>query len=138
MAMEAIKPKHKIEAPKISVLEAELTRFARQVTDEAKRYPPWRPWKNPPKSGRRAGGRRTGDLGRSWDYKVELGGDAGYVEVKSEGAKLERPYNKFVQGDEQTSVMAGRGWRTIDEIAEQRQSEFTKRCQAWAVVIVKS
>lgn len=137
MPVQAIRPAGFI-VPKRSVLQAELERFARKTTDEVKRYPPWRPWSStPPRTGRRAGGRRTGDLGRSWQYKVSLGGDSGYVEVASDEGRLERPYARYVQGKRQTSVMSGRGWKTIDEVAERRRAEFAERCREWAVVLVK-
>lgn len=137
MPAEAIKPAGFI-VPKRSVLLAELERFARKTTDEVKRYPPARPWNStPPKTGRRAGGRRTGDLGRSWGYKISLGGDSGYVEIESNEGALERPYARYVQGKRQTGVMSGRGWQTIDEVAERNQADFAKRCAEWAVVLVK-
>ncbi len=80
---------------------------------ERRTYPPARPWKSrPPKTGPRAGGRRTGQLARGWAVRFGRGffdvwnpvAYAGYVQGFRKGQK----------GKRQTKVMKSRGWRNFD------------------------
>ena len=79
-----------------------------------KTYPPALPWTSrPPRTGPRAGGRRTGQLARGWRVRFGRGSFdvwnpvlyAGYVQGFSTGAK----------GKRQTSVMRNRRWRNFNE-----------------------
>lgn len=126
MPIKAIRP-NGFKLPEKQILMAELDRLGKEVTGETKQYPPWRPWKNPPKSGPRAGGRRTGDLGRKWESGVKPSGQ--YIILK-----IENPvsYAKWVQGKKQTKVMKARGWRTLQKNFAAAAPKYKKRLQAWA------
>lgn len=126
MSFKAIKP-DQFPEPDRRFVEAELDRLGRQVSAETKQYPPWRPWKNPPKTGRHKGGRRTGDLGKSWVYKVTTGGTLVLI-IESRGVR----YARWVQGRDQTRVMSGRGWRTVKTNFDRYYPEAQKRLAAWA------
>lgn len=78
------------------------------------KYPAWQPWKNPPKSGLRAGGKRTGNLGREWDSYTLKSGD-------SIAMTNQTTYGPYVQGtkEEQAKALAARGWPRIDEVGEE-------------------
>lgn len=84
-------------------------------------YPTWQPWKNPPKTGLRAGGKRTGDLGRNWNSYTLKSGQS--IEMKNEIG-----YAGYVQGKgsgtpRQAKALAARGWPRIDEVAEEAAKE---------------
>lgn len=93
-----------------SGLGAFTLEFLRQMQD----YPDAQPWRVPtPKSGPRAGGRRTGDYGRGWrvsgrtTYSVTIINNVPYavwVGGPTEG-----------DGPKQTANMAGRGWPSMTE-----------------------
>lgn len=127
MAIEPIKPKGWV-IPQATVIRAELDRLGRQTTVDVKRYPPWRPWKNPPKSGPHKGGRRTGALGRSWRYTVQAGGNRLVLTVNSQGVR----YARWVQGRDQTVVMSGRDWKTIMAVFAVHVPEAQRRMSEWA------
>lgn len=136
MTFVAIRPRG-FTVPEKAIVAAELDRLGRQVEADMKQYPAWTPWKSrPPKTGRRAGGRRTGDLGRSWGYKVTTG-RAVELRVESDTGKLERPYNRYVQGKKQTKVMRGRGWRKVSTLFAVRQRETKRRLALWAKIKVR-
>lgn len=126
MPSEAIKPDGFREPDKAFVL-AELDRLGRRVSAETKQYPPWRPWKRPPKSGPHKGGRRTGALGKSWRYQVQSGNRIVLI-VESQGVR----YARYVQGRNQTKVMRGRGWQTVRANFNKHYPEAQKRLAAWA------
>lgn len=131
MSIKAIKPSG-FKIPDRAFVKAELDRLGRQVTAQTKAYPAARPWKNPPpKTGPRAGGRRTGALGKSWDYRVT--GDSTIVlRVNSTGVR----YARYVQGRDQTRVMRDRSWLTVQENFAKYYVEAEKRLKAWAKVRV--
>lgn len=111
---EAILPKSYTSATKgKAALNKLLTTFAAEAQEELKTYPAWRPWKNPPRTGPRAGGKRTGQLGRAWN---------GYTLVPSRSITLENktPYAQYVQGPkgEQAKALAARGWSRVDEVGK--------------------
>lgn len=128
MPIEPIKPKG-FELPERELLRAELDRLGRQVVADTKAYPPWRPWSSrPPASGPRRGGRRTGALGKSWEYNVgALGSGSIALRVQSKGVK----YARYVQGRNQTRVMRGRGWKTVQANFRKHYPEAQKRIAAW-------
>lgn len=95
--------------------------FAGSSLRDLATYPPARPWKRrPPRKGPRAGGRRTGTLGRNWKLRVAKPRDqwtwstlngtryAVYVEGPNPGEIRRR----------QTPAMAARDWPSITSVAE--------------------
>lgn len=75
-------------------------------------YPAARPWKNPPKTGLRAGGKRTGNYGRGW--RVVINKDNAKITngvlyaVYVGGSKKQRPG--------QARALAARGWQSTDDV----------------------
>lgn len=95
-----------------------LTDFGASALKFLKDYPPWLPWKNPPKSGPYAGGKRTGTLGRNWTSSiVRTSGGAGTVGSLISSVRVENatPYASYVQGTRQTRVMESRGWSKVND-----------------------
>ena len=96
------------------MLDGELTTYAGNMVRGMALYPPALPWTSrPPRTGPRAGGRRTGGLGRNW--RISQHRRAALIEVANP-----TDYAGFVQGPprgrkgyRQTAVMAARGWQTI-------------------------
>lgn len=76
-------------------------------------YPTWRPWSSrPPLTGPRAGGKRTGTLGRGWgSYTLRSGKQIELTNATS--------YAQYVQGNSKTQqarALARRGWTTVDVV----------------------
>lgn len=102
--------------------------FAGAVLRDLTNYPPAQPWRSrPPKTGPRAGGRRTGTLGRNWklgpfvrsgsSMSIQVFNDVPYavfVEGPSRGAK----------GARQTAEMKRRGWPSITAVANARKRQY--------------
>lgn len=114
MQYQAIIPKRYTDAAAAQKKVDELLkRFAVEAQRELQTYPAWRPWKNPPTSGPRAGGKRTGDLGRGWEH---------YTLVSGHSVTLENrvSYSPYVQGPKgtQARALAERGWPQIDEVGK--------------------
>jgi len=109
---EAILPKKVHNAATArKALDKLLLSFQAEAQNQLQAYPPWSPWKNPPRTGPRAGGRRTGTLGRNWgSYKL--------VHATSITMTNKTPYARYVQGraGQQTRVMNSRGWVGVDKI----------------------
>lgn len=110
---EAILPKrfHNSKTAK-DALDRLLKGFQVEAQRELQKYPPWQPWKSePPRTGPRAGGRRTGTLGRNWSSFRLVSGKSITLENKT-------GYGRFVQGGagEQARHMAARGWKRVDEV----------------------
>jgi hypothetical protein len=109
-------------------INVELVSFGGEMVRTMADYPEARPWKSrPPRTGPRAGGRRTGQLGRNWKTRhgpsfIEVFNDVGYpgyVEGYAKGAK----------GQRQTRVMRARGWQRIDEEGRRVWSKYVRRIQ---------
>lgn len=81
------------------------------IINKVARYPP-----PPPASWYR----RTGLLGRSWDYTVELSGELVGIAYNT------APYANLVQGLEQTGVHKSTGWKRIDDVAEQNRKTIVQ------------
>lgn len=82
-------------------------------------YPPAQPWKNPPKSGIRKGGKRTGDLGKNWRIGRPT---QTYIEVRNNtpyGSYVQGPTDKSGKAGGQTAVMAARGWPSVTDVGKQ-------------------
>lgn len=107
--------------------EAVLGKFATYALKDMKDYPAAQPWRRtPPRTGPRAGGRRTGAYGRGWtqgarDYRsVTVENPVGYATYVG-GSKRTRPG--------QTANMASRNWPSISDVGE--------KAMARAVLAVK-
>lgn len=106
-------------------LKAELNAFATLAVEELATYPPQlpesaprfgrakNPYKGRPKGRRvlKSGYARTGTLGHSWSWEhATRQGNSIVAKVGSSSGIA--PYNKWVQGKEQTRDMKRRGWPT--------------------------
>ena len=94
-------------------LDKLLLNFQAAAQKELKTYPAWQPWKNPPRTGLRAGGKRTGNLGRGWaTYELKSG--------QSITMRNPTKYGPYVQGTskEQARALARRGWPRVDEVGK--------------------
>ncbi len=94
-----------------------------------RQYPPRLPWKKKPdgspgepKTGLRAGGRRTGNLGLNWNLR----NGRGFYEVFNTVA-----YAGFVQGfltgkkgKRQTEVMRRRNWRNLTAVSKTEEARL--------------
>ena len=115
---EAILPRRPI-APPPSQQRAGVDRFIRDAAaftvNQLQDYPPARPWKNrPPKSGPRAGGRRTGAYGRGWPVGLRVQRDR-FVVYNTVA------YAAWVGGSRRTypgqaRAMQARGWKSVDDV----------------------
>lgn len=96
-----------------------LTEFGALALNYLKTYPPWMPWTSrPPKTGPRAGGKRTGTLGRNWTSSfVRTAKGSGTVGslIMSVQVANKTSYASYVQGTTQTRVMAARGWPKVND-----------------------
>ncbi len=124
----ALKPRRQVVAVQglVPRIDREVRDYIVAMSGRMATYPPARPWTSrPPKSGPRAGGRRTGTLGRSWQLGMafrRLGPGAAELVNRV-------PYAVWVQGPRgrrpgQTAVMASRGWQNIRDEA---QAEWERR-----------
>lgn len=110
--LEAILPKryHNAKTAR-EALDGLLKLFQVEAQQELQRYPPWRPWKNPPKTGLRAGGKRTGNLGRGWaSYRLISGKSIELTNKTTYGVYVQGPANR------QARALAARGWQRVDEV----------------------
>lgn len=112
----AILPKRRID-PRAA--EAELQRylrgFAREVEDKMSEYPPARPWRSrPPRTGPRAGGRRTGQYGSGWQGAARLSRSSVTIVNRVPYASAVGGSRRQVPG--QARVLAARGWRSIEDV----------------------
>lgn len=98
-----------------------LLEFAVAAERKLRTYPPAQPWKNPPRTGLRAGGKRTGNYGRGWqgDHQLKSG----------ESITLTNPvkYATFVGGPQQAGFMKQRGWPNIKEVGEEAAKEAIQK-----------
>lgn len=91
-------------------IDGYLHDFAAEFQHEMATYPPAQPWKNPPKTGLRAGGRRTGNYGRGWNGSAKYSKtDVTFINPVG--------YAKWVGGKEQARSMARRGWKKVTDVA---------------------
>ncbi len=130
MRLEPIKPRpgHPIDLAKVASARtriiAEVERFMTQVQADLKQYPPARPWKHPPKSGPRKGGRRTGDLGRGWGLNRQDSGNTVTITLANPVS-----YATYVQGPRQARAMHIRGWEKVETPARKRWREAKPRIE---------
>lgn len=84
-------------------------------------YPAWQPWKNPPRSGLRAGGARTGNYGRNWrkrwvgEYGIEVSNPLSYARY------VGGPRNR---SPGQARALRARGWPSITDVARDEVKRF--------------
>lgn len=123
MRFEAILPKHTHNSKTAKKsLDKLLMGFQVQAAQRLQRYPPWRPWVNPPRTGPRAGGKRTGTLGRGWStFRLESG-----KQITMENRTTYSPYVQGPKG-QQARALAARGWPRVDEVgAEAAKAAIAK------------
>lgn len=95
-----------------------LRSFASDFVRDISHYPPAQPWRHPPpRTGPRAGGRRTGTLGRNWSTQIRFTADSVTITNPT-------PYGIYVQGNpkgpprrRQTPNMQARGWPNVPAVA---------------------
>ena len=71
--------------------------------------------------------RRTGTLRRSWHFTVEM--NSGNIEGNIMSNSNIAPYNKDVQGEEQSPWMTDLGWRNIKGLGEKIDRDFPPRVE---------
>lgn len=114
MQTKAILPKRQIEAAEAQKKLDEFFKRAMTLAQkELQTYPAWQPWKNPPRAGLRAGGKRTGNLGKNWSTWNLISGKSITMENKIK-------YSPYVQGTKKTQArsLAARGWPRVDEVGK--------------------
>jgi hypothetical protein len=132
MGIDAIRPKGYVIPDKRKIV-AELERYGAIMEREAKQYPAWRAWTStPPKTGPRAGGRRTGQLGRGWSRTVSSIGGSVTMRIQNPVS-----YAPYVQGSRQARAMAARSWVTIIAIAERNTPALQRALAEAGIVRVK-
>ena len=100
------------------VLKGELLPFVRDIKRTAAPYPPDFPGNTY---------KRTGNLGRSWQYVV--------LSPLSAEVSNAASYAGFVQGHEQTSLHARHGWKYLHEVGDSLLEAFIKKIEAKVVRI---
>lgn len=105
-------------------LIGQLTRDMTNTVSEGQRFIAEYPAQLPTKYGYR----RTGTLKRSWSSQVRRQSNRieGIIGSNSRMA----PYNRWVQGEEQTREMARRGWKTVKELRVQMAKDIVARVEA--------
>lgn len=119
MRLEPIIPRHTTSSKVAALgLRAVLEAFAFEAQRELKTYPPARPWKRPPTSGIRKGGRRTGTLGKNWRLGRRGLDSIEVVNNTPYGSYVQGPTGKSGKAGGQTAVMADRGWPSVTNVAK--------------------
>lgn len=72
--------------------------------------------------------RRTGTLRRSWSFSMRTGG--GRIEGEIGSNSNIAPYNREVQGKEQTDLFWGKGWHNVTQLETMIDKDFPKRVQS--------
>lgn len=112
-------------------LDDALTTFAGAMVRDMASYPAAQPWTSrPPRTGPRAGGRRTGALGRNWRITNHARGRLIEVANPIEYAPYVQGPPNAVKGQRQTAVMASRGWQTITGITSKNWPRTRTRINA--------
>jgi hypothetical protein len=94
-----------------------LRDFAFAVQSEMADYPPWRPWRRPPRSGPRRGGRRTGGYGRGWTLAARFTPNSVTLVNPVTYAVFVGGPRRGNRGERQARAMAARGWKSISDVA---------------------
>ena len=125
ITLKPIVPKKRITDPGVlGRVSATMRQGAGDFAGAMRKYPPARPWKNPPKSGPRKGGKRLGGQGglaSGWKLSFTLVSftvfnDISYavwVQGRNEG-----------EGKKQTAIMRGRGWQSISDVADTQEKSL--------------
>jgi len=74
-----------------------------------------------------SGYRRTGTEGRSWSHEMRSGG--GRIEGIIGSNSNVAPYNKWVQGKQQSREMKRRRWTNIEDLVDFLEREMPKSVQ---------
>lgn len=122
IALKAIIPKNLNVVPPITGIEGALKSWGTDMVQTMSQYPPWQPWKKAPKSGIRAGGKRTTALGKNWATDGPFNSRVRIWMIVANRV----PYAGYVQGykgkaaprnEMQARALAARGWSSISDIA---------------------
>lgn len=121
MDFQAYLPKSISRQLAVTRIDNLLKVFGSKAQKNLQSYPAARPWKNPPRTGLRAGGKRTGGLGRGW-------GNVTIQSTQSVTLTNKTPYAVYVEGPSdkkpgQTSNMAGRGWPSVTKAGKDALEE---------------
>lgn len=114
VSLKAISPKFPLFAPdKVDAqTQAIMRSFGTEMVKRMAKYPPQRPTKY----------RRTGNLGRGWQPKFRAEGAHLVSDVENTVT-----YAPFVQGPDQTRVMASKGWQRLDREAKNVERELIEK-----------
>lgn len=99
-------------------IQAALQKFAIDLVGEMGKYPPWMPWKRPPKKGPYKDGKRTGSLMRGWLYS-DLRPESVLIVNAVPYAGSVQGYRAGAKGQRQTAIMAARGWQNLSDRAKE-------------------
>lgn len=119
--------KAKFESQGKTALTNLLKDFGVTAQKKLQTYPAAQPWKNPPKTGPRRGGKRTGSYGRGWAGSMKV---SGYTSVELTNNVT---YAVYVGGptsgggQHQTRVMSARGWPNVTQVGQEAAAEAIGR-----------
>lgn len=94
-----------------------LRDFSFRVVREMQDYPSARPWKRPPTTGPRRGGRRTGAYGRGWGTSVQFTGNSVTIMNSVQYAVYVGGPRRGNRGQRQAAFMRERGWKSVSDVA---------------------
>lgn len=120
ITIQAIIPRGKVplDPSKVSSgVNRWLRDFSFEVIREMQEYPPWRPWKNPPRSGPRKGGRRTGAYGKGWGSSVTFTPNSVTIRNRVGYAVHVGGPRSGERGRRQAAAMRARGWKSVTDVA---------------------
>lgn len=100
-------------------IEASLKRWSLEFMTRMQDYPPALPWTSPPpKTGLRAGGRRTQTYGDGWGSKAQIVQEEFKITVRNlvEYAAWVGGYRDMYPG--QAHFMEARGWPSVQDVSQ--------------------
>lgn len=133
MRLIPIRPKKPV-IPNIARIDGNVHRdlrdFGVKMQSQMEHYPTARPWKNPPKSGLRRGGKRTGRLRGGWAtglrmsrFRMDLVNQVPY------GMPVQGYVPGYGKGRRQSAVMRARGWQNISTEVKKTWPTYRLRLQ---------
>lgn len=115
---EVIKPKPLMDPRKI---QAELVKVMEDTVQDGITF--MREY--PPQTLTKTGYVRTGTLMRSWSKDVKVSTDRIEGTIGSNGGMA--PYNLYVEGPEQTHMMASAGWQNVEMLVKLVETKLKAR-----------
>jgi len=126
--LKAILPKKSLVPPGSEVqrgIDRWLRDFANATVAEMQDYPPAQPWKSrPPRRGPRAGGRRTGNLGRMWGTSISYTRNSVTIVNRTRYAAYVQGPRDRRKGVPQARAMRKRGWQSVQDVAPKLAKRF--------------